>query len=287
MVWLDHDIDAKREILNCEGGCGTQVDETQIVLTRIKAQRQPPDILFTTAESLNQRLSDTYNREVFGIHRNRSQGARYLLLDEIHTYGGTSGAQAAMVLRRWRYARGAGEPVRYVGLSATLEDASRFFATLTGLAPQSVTEVAPHPERVGIQVQGVSTGAPGRYQFQDPAPIDHDPDLFPPLPAARPAGFAVLALLREIWCAGVCLYRRPGRNEPTLRLPSGRGGNGHFRQTRRQPGASGRVARIEPTRPSPTGRTWAGLDAVGGVAPALDSAVDHRPHVLPGPGGCH
>ena len=148
MVWLDQDIDAKREILNCEGGCGARVDETQIVLTRFNAQRQPPDILFTTAESLNQRLSDTYNREVFGIHRNRSQSARYLLLDEIHTYGGTSGAQAAMVLRRWRYARGAGEPVRYVGLSATLEDASRFFATLTGLVPQSVTEVAPHPDEL-------------------------------------------------------------------------------------------------------------------------------------------
>ncbi|MDE2715753.1 MAG: protein DpdJ [Chloroflexota bacterium] len=148
MVWLDLDIDVKREILNCERGCGAPVDETQIVLTRMKAQRQPPDILFTTAESLNQRLSDTYNREVFGIHRNRSRGARFLLLDEIHTYGGTSGAQAAMVLRRWRYARGAGEPVRYVGLSATLEDASRFFATLTGLFPQSVTEVAPYPDEL-------------------------------------------------------------------------------------------------------------------------------------------
>lgn len=148
MVWLDDDIDAKREILNCEVGCGALIDENQIVLSRTKAQRQPPDILFTTAESLNQRLSDTYNREVFGIHRNHSRGARYLLLDEIHTYGGTSGAQAAMVLRRWRYARGAGEPVRYVGLSATLEDASRFFATLTGLTPQSVTEITPHPDEL-------------------------------------------------------------------------------------------------------------------------------------------
>ena len=148
MVWLDLDIDSKREILNCERGCGAPVDETQIVLTRIEAQRRPPDILFTTAESLNRRLSDSYNREVFGIHRDRSRGAKYLLLDEIHTYGGTSGAQAAMVLRRWRYARGAGEPVRYVGLSATLEDASRFFATLTGLFPQSVTEVAPYPDEL-------------------------------------------------------------------------------------------------------------------------------------------
>ena len=153
MVWLGHDIDAERENLNCEGGCEARVDETQIVLTQLKAQRQPPDILFTTAESLNRRLSDTYNREVFGIHRNRSQRARFLLLDEIHAYGGTSGAQVAMVLRRWRHARGEGEPVRYVGLSATLEEATRFFATLTGLAAQSVTEVAPRAEELEFKAK--------------------------------------------------------------------------------------------------------------------------------------
>ena len=143
MVWLDNDIDAKREALTCEGGCGAVADESHIVLTRRKAQNQPPDILFTTAESLNRQLSDTFNRKLFGIHSERTQRARYLLLDEIHTYGGTSGAQAAMVFRRWRHARGDGEPVRFVGLSATLEEAPRFFATLTGLNAASVTEVAP------------------------------------------------------------------------------------------------------------------------------------------------
>ena len=143
MVWLFSDIDAKREALTCEGRCGVVVDESHVVLTRRRAQTQPPDILFTTAESLNRQLSDTFNRKSFGIHPERTQRARYLLLDEIHTYGGTSGAQAAMVFRRWRHARGDGEPVRYVGLSATLEEAPRFFATLTGLHPASVTEVAP------------------------------------------------------------------------------------------------------------------------------------------------
>ena len=143
MVWLDNDIDAKCEALACEGSCGVVVDESHIVLTRRKAQNQAPDILFTTAESLNRQLSDTFNRKTFGIHPERTQRARYLLLDEIHTYGGTSGAQAAMVFRRWRHARGDGEPVRFVGLTATLEEAPRFFATLTGLNAASVTEVAP------------------------------------------------------------------------------------------------------------------------------------------------
>ena len=153
MVWQARDLEAKREILNCEGGCEERIDDTQIVLTRLEAQQHPPDILFTTAESLNQRLSDTYNRKVFGIHENRSKRAIFLLLDEIHTYGGTSGAQAAMVFRRWRYARGEGEPVRYVGLSATLEEATRFFAILTGLPAQSVTEVAPLLEELEFKAK--------------------------------------------------------------------------------------------------------------------------------------
>ena len=151
MVWLDSDIDAKCETLSCEAVCGIKVDESQIVLTRRKSQDQPPDILFTTAEMLNRRISDTYSRKVFGIRPERSRRAKYLLLDEIHTYGGTSGAQAAMVFRRWRHARGDGEPVRYVGLSATLKEAPRFFSTLTGLNPASVTEVAPLEDELELK----------------------------------------------------------------------------------------------------------------------------------------
>ena len=163
LVWLDEDIEAQREVLSCATGCGARVDDKHVVLTRRKAQREPPDILFTTAESLNRRMADTYSRPVFGIHPDSSKRPRYLLIDEIHTYGGTSGAQAAMVLRRWRHARAHGEPVRYVGLSATLEEPPRFFATLTGLSPQSVTEVAPHDheiEFVGKEYQLVLRGDP-------------------------------------------------------------------------------------------------------------------------------
>ncbi len=163
LVWLSQNIESDREVLSCEQGCGTEVDENHIVLTRRRAQLHPPDILFTTAESLNQRLSDTYNRQVFGIHPIPARRARYLLLDEVHTYGGTSGAQAAMVFRRWRHARGDGEPVRYVGLSATLEEAPRFFATLTGLFPASVSEVSPLAEELefkGKEYQLVLRGDP-------------------------------------------------------------------------------------------------------------------------------
>ena len=143
LTWLEDHISAREEILTCVDGCGTEVGSDQVVLTRERARKEPPDIVFTTAEMINQRLSDTANRQVLGIANDRTRRARFLLLDEIHTYSGTSGAQTALVLRRWRHALGGGQSVRYVGLSATLEDASRFFSELTGLWPAAVTEVSP------------------------------------------------------------------------------------------------------------------------------------------------
>lgn len=64
-----------------------------------------------------------------------------VLLDEIHTYGGTSGAQLAMLLRRWQHR--VMRPVSFVGLSATLVDAESFMAALCGLPEERVTYVAP------------------------------------------------------------------------------------------------------------------------------------------------
>ena len=51
-----------------------------------------------------------------------------MLLDEVHTYEGTTGAQAAFVIRRWRHQ--IGRPVQFVGLSATLREAQSFFGQL-------------------------------------------------------------------------------------------------------------------------------------------------------------
>ena len=151
LIWLDRHIEARVETLICVDGCGTEVDDSQVVLTRERAQREPPDIVFTTAEMLNRRLSDTACRHVFGVTDDPTRRARFLLLDEIHTYAGTSGAQTAFVLRRWRHALGLDGVVRYVGLSATLADAARFFASLTGLRASSVTEVSPREDEFQFQ----------------------------------------------------------------------------------------------------------------------------------------
>jgi hypothetical protein len=146
LTWLIENLEAHDEVLSCADGCNAEVNSDQIVLTRVRAQREPPDITFTTAEMINQRLSDTANRHVLGIASDRARRARFILLDEIHTYNGISGAQTGLVLRRWRQAMGGGQSVRYVGLSATLEDAPRFFSELTGLWPANVSEVSPRQE---------------------------------------------------------------------------------------------------------------------------------------------
>jgi len=145
MLWSQTDLQRRSERLHCtRAGCEGAADGDAVRLTRESIRRTPPDLLFTTTEMLNQRLSDTAYRQLFGIGRPRAKRPRFLLLDEVHTYSGTSGAQAALLLRRWRHLLDA--PIRWVGLSATLREASSFFGDLTGLRPDAVTEVTPAPD---------------------------------------------------------------------------------------------------------------------------------------------
>lgn len=150
LVWRGSDVDAGTERLFCaEPGCPGHVDEDQIVLTRERLQRQPADLLFTTTEILNQRLSDQWMRGLFGVGVSAGRKPMLALLDEVHTYAGATGAQAALTLRRWRHLLGA--PISWVGLSATLGDAARFFADLTGADPEQVVEIAPTLEEYAEQ----------------------------------------------------------------------------------------------------------------------------------------
>jgi hypothetical protein len=123
------------------GTCGGRVTADEVALTRSAMQNRPPDILFTTTEMLNQSLSDGWSRHVFGAGRRSDRPPAMVLLDEIHTYSGTSGAQAAFLLRRWR--KLLTHPVTWVGLSATLTNAGSFFADLCGIPAEDVTDVRP------------------------------------------------------------------------------------------------------------------------------------------------
>jgi hypothetical protein len=151
LLWLERDVRAGRERLVCgNGGCRAVVLPDEVVLTRDGMRREPPDVLFTTAETLNIRMTDSESRHLFGIDAHRPPV--FVLLDEVHTYSGVHGAQVAYVLRRWRKAIG-NAPVQFTGLSATLPNATEFFAQLVGLPVGAVEAVAPLPGE--METEGV------------------------------------------------------------------------------------------------------------------------------------
>ncbi|NLE46388.1 MAG: hypothetical protein GX620_16855, partial [Chloroflexi bacterium] len=125
--------------------------------------RTPPDILFTTTEMLNRRLSRASEHALFGI--DTVNAPRIVLLDEIHTYEGLTGAQVAYLLRRWRHARGRrdAQGLCMIGLSATLTQGERFFARLTGLQESQINYVSPQEEDLveeGVEYNLVVRGDP-------------------------------------------------------------------------------------------------------------------------------
>jgi hypothetical protein len=142
LIWVDNDVEDERERLECRrSSCGGSVEEDEVVLTRRRMQGAPPDVLFTTTEMLNRQMSDGSSGHVFGVGPRVQQRPEVMLLDEVHTYEGTTGAQAAYVIRRWR--RAVGRPIQFVGLSATLREAQTFFADFVGLADHAVVSIAP------------------------------------------------------------------------------------------------------------------------------------------------
>lgn len=124
--------------------CGHRVSSDEIAFTRSCQTAVPPDILFTTTEMLNRKLGDFGSNHLFGV--GSQEGPMLVLLDEVHTYGGSSGAQVAYLLRRWM-TRAQCRP-HFVGLSATLTDAARFFAELVGARQEYVELVEPLPDEM-------------------------------------------------------------------------------------------------------------------------------------------
>jgi hypothetical protein len=137
---LPCDVTRAAEILHCaSAACGADVGGDEVVLTRNQMARTPPDVLFTTTEMLNRQMGDSQFGHIFGLGPARRP--HIMLLDEVHTYSGTSGAQVALLLRRWQHA--IGTKVQFTGLSATLRGGVEFFGQLVGLRPGTVEEVSP------------------------------------------------------------------------------------------------------------------------------------------------
>jgi len=140
-VWPEAARD--REELVCDT-CGSQLSGTSFCFTRERLRAEPPDLLFTTTEMLNSLLgSQPMRRLLIGDSR---RSPEFLLLDEVHTYSGTHGAQVANLLRRWRAE--VATPPHIVGLSATLADPAGFFSELTGLGTSSIVIIAPEPHEM-------------------------------------------------------------------------------------------------------------------------------------------
>lgn len=160
MVWRTEDRNSNVHRLCCSR-CSATTAHDELILTRQRLQQMPADILFTTTEMLNQRIGDSTISHVFGVGAARNKTPKMVLLDEVHTYSGVSGAQTAMLLRRWKHA--ADVRPHFVGLSATLADARKFFATLIGELDSRVEEISPHStemDRVGMEYLVALRGDP-------------------------------------------------------------------------------------------------------------------------------
>ena len=145
MKVTSQDREQRNERLTCVN-CGHQVDRTTLHLTRQSMQAQPPDILFTSVEMLNQRMADSEMRHLFGLGPQAECTPSLVLLDEVHVYSGTYGAQVAHLLRRWSQL--SGRRASFVGLSATISEGERFFASLVGIKESLVKEITPSPDDI-------------------------------------------------------------------------------------------------------------------------------------------
>jgi Helicase conserved C-terminal domain/DEAD/DEAH box helicase len=144
LSWFEHHIRKNLDQLRC-ADCGEMIMPWELTLTREGLFQSPPDILFTTTEMLNRLLSCTEAHPLLGIKRKNEDQVRFLLLDEIHTYEGIHGAHIAYLMRRWRGLT-SGSPCTTVGLSATLQDAKRFMAELSGIEEYRINYITPKEE---------------------------------------------------------------------------------------------------------------------------------------------
>lgn len=173
MIWLNDDLeqeaqDNRRGIFGSHARlvcheCGEQIGSDRLLLTRRQMLQTPPDVLFTTTEMLNRRLSNGPEHALFGI--DCPAPPRLVLMDEIHLNEGIHGAQVAYLLRRWQHARRRepGRSLCIVGLSATVTQAESFFARLTGIPAQRVTYITPAEAdlvKEGIEYNVVLKGDP-------------------------------------------------------------------------------------------------------------------------------
>ena len=158
LVWTDADRIAGKSTLRRDTTSGEVVfADGTVCLTRSDLIQRPPDIFLTSVEMLNKELSGELGRAVLGLGSTASP-LRMVLMDEIHTYEGITGAQVPWILRRlahWARPLRRDRQIHFVGLSATLQDAGEHLAVLTGVQATRIEEITPRhtPDELSIEGQ--------------------------------------------------------------------------------------------------------------------------------------
>ncbi len=147
LLWADTDLDQGVERLRCANiGCGFVLGPQNIALTRRTMEQRPPDLVFSTTEMLNRKLTSLKDYHVFGLGPNAYALPTFVLLDEVHIYHGVTGANVSYVLRRWRRLAQEYHPhagIHFAGLSATLPNAETFFSQLVGIDKMGIRYITP------------------------------------------------------------------------------------------------------------------------------------------------
>ena len=157
LVWTDTDRLSGTSTLRRDTQNGEVVfPDGTVCLTRDAIANRPPDIFLTSIEMLNKELSSEIGRSVLGFGSTASK-LRMVLLDEVHTYEGVTGAQVPWILRRlnhWVRPDRRDRQIHFVGLSATLRDAQSHLAKLTGVLETKIEEITPQDTTEELSIEG-------------------------------------------------------------------------------------------------------------------------------------
>ena len=161
LVWRDEDRRAERSVLfPADGGTESHVKHGSLAFTRDELLREPPDILFLSAEMLNREMGNPAWERVLHPRQPPDRTPRLLLLDEVHAYEGAAGVQIAWILRRWRYwARP--RTLHIVGLSATLRQAQKHLSQVAGLSVERVEKFEPEEAELESEAQEYNIAVKG------------------------------------------------------------------------------------------------------------------------------
>ncbi|MFZ0160081.1 MAG: DEAD/DEAH box helicase [Kineosporiaceae bacterium] len=121
---------------------------------RERIQREPPDILLTTPESLEAMLISLkveHGRFFAGLHA--------IVIDEVHAFAGDDRGWHLLALLE-RLSRVVGRPIQRIGLSATVGNPTELLTWLqgTGHGRRPATVIAPEPDRAPTPGSGPPGG---------------------------------------------------------------------------------------------------------------------------------